>query len=79
MFLEDFSFLSFSVLYALCFLTANFLLELSSGFVLVGSNFSVPVNESKRDFGYPLFFNITRQTQKPRVGKGTCFVRRLML
>ena len=55
MFLEDYSFLSFSVLYALRFLMANFLLELFSRFILVGSNFSVPVNGSKRDFGYAPF------------------------
>ena len=55
MFLEDSSFLSFSVLYALCFLMANFLLELYTRFILVGSNFSLPENGSKRDFGYAPF------------------------
>ena len=73
MFLEDSSFLSFSVLYALGFLMGNFLLELFSRFILVGSNFSVLVNGSKCDFGHAPFlshYQVNPETQK---GEGYLF------
>ena len=73
MFLDDFSFLSFSVVYAILFFMAKFILELFSCFSPVGSNYSLPVNGSKRGFRYALFLYNYQVNPETQSGEGYRF------